>query len=69
MAYLDNFEFIEAPLAEKDQVLMENTEVMLREQLRQFIQNKVSIEEIEQHIEKIDSNLDKAERLLVGAVP
>jgi hypothetical protein len=42
---------------------------MLKEQLRQFIQNKVSIEEIEQHIEKIDSNLDKAERLLVGAVP
>ncbi len=68
-AYLDNFEFIEAPLAEKDQVLMENTEVMLREQLRQFIQNRVSIEEIQQHIEKIDSNLDKAERLLVGAVP
>jgi uncharacterized protein YeeX (DUF496 family) len=32
---------------------------MLKEQLRQFIQNKVSIEEIEQHIEKIDSNLDK----------
>ena len=41
-AYLDNFEFIEAPLAEKDSELMENTEVMLREQLRQFIQNKVN---------------------------
>jgi hypothetical protein len=32
-AYLDNFEFIEAPLAEKDEVMMENTEAMLREQL------------------------------------
>jgi hypothetical protein len=31
-------EFIEAPLAEKDEALMENTEVMLREQLRQLIQ-------------------------------
>lgn len=35
-AYLDNFEFIEAPLAEKDETLVENTEVMLREQLRQL---------------------------------
>lgn len=66
-AYLDNFEFIEAPLAEKDPELMENTEVMLREQLRQFIQNKVPVEEIQQHIDKINSNLDKAEGLLAGA--
>jgi hypothetical protein len=65
-AYIDNFEFIEAPLAEKDEALMENTEVMLREQLRQFIQNRVSVEEIQQHIDKINSNLDKAEGLLVG---
>jgi hypothetical protein len=68
-AYLDNFEFIEAPLAEKDPELMENTEVMLREQLRQFIQNRVSVEEIQQHIDKINSNLDKAEGLLAGAAP
>ena len=65
-AYIDNFEFIEAPLAEKDEALMENTEVMLREQLRQLIQNKNSVEELQQHIGKINSNLDKAERLLVG---
>ena len=44
---------------------MENTEVMLREQLRQLIQNKVSLEELQQHIDKINSNLDKAEELLV----
>jgi hypothetical protein len=61
--YLDNFEFIEAPLAEKDEALMENTEIMLREQLRQLIQNKVSAEEL-RHIDKINSNLDKAEELL-----
>ena len=68
-AYIDNFEFIEAPLAEKDEALMENTEVMLREQLRQLIQNKNSVEELQKHIDKINSNLDKAERLLVGAAP
>ena len=62
--YLDNFEFIEAPLAEKDEVLMENTEVMLREQLRQLIQNQVPAEQLQQHIDKINSNLDKAEQLL-----
>jgi hypothetical protein len=63
-AYLEHFEFIEAPLAEKDEALMENTELMLREQLRQLIQNKVSPEELEQHIDKINNNLDKAEALL-----
>ncbi|HKI09138.1 MAG TPA: hypothetical protein VKA09_12140 [Nitrososphaeraceae archaeon] len=57
-------ECIEAPLAEKDEVLMENTEVMLREQLRQLIQNQVPAEQLQQHIDKINSNLDKAEQLL-----
>ena len=64
-AYIDNFEFIETPLAEKDEALMENTEVMLREQLRQLIQNKVSLEELQQHIDKIKINLDKA-AILIG---
>jgi hypothetical protein len=40
-------------LAEKDNALMENTEVMLREQLRQIIQNKVSMEELQERIDKI----------------
>ena len=43
---------------------MENTEVMLREELRQLIQDRISIEEIQQHTNKINSNLDKAEKLL-----
>ena len=64
-AYLEHFEFIEAPLAEKDEVLMENTEGMLREQLRQLIQNKVLIEELQQHIDKININY-KAEKLIGG---
>src|ERR687896_2395641 len=63
-AYIDNFEFIEAPLAEKDEALMENTEGLLREQLRQLIQNQVPAEQLQQHIEKINSNLDRAEQLL-----
>jgi hypothetical protein len=69
-AYLDNFEFIEAPLAEKDEALMQNTEVLLREQLRQLIQDHVPIEELQLHIDKINSNLKNVEGLLVvGSTP
>jgi hypothetical protein len=66
-AYLDNFEYIENILAEKDKAFMQNIEVMLREQLRQMIQNKVSPEELQQHIDKINSNLDQAEKLLFSS--
>ena len=63
-AYLDNFEFIEAPLDKRDNALKNNTEIMLREQLRQFIKDRVPLESIQQLINKIKSNLDKAEKLL-----
>ena len=63
-AYLENYEFIEAPLAQQDQQLMEQTEVMLREELRQMITNRVPIEQIEQHITMINANLDRAAELL-----
>jgi hypothetical protein len=65
-AYLDNYEFIEAPLAEQNQTLMETTELMLREELRQLIQNKASLQEIQDHIDEISMNLDQAEVLLAG---
>ncbi len=63
-AYLENYEFIEAPLAQQDQQLMEQTEVMLREELRQMITGRVPIEQIEQHIAMINANLDRATELL-----
>ncbi|MFL6473971.1 MAG: hypothetical protein ACJ701_03030 [Nitrososphaera sp.] len=63
-AYLENYEYIEAPLAQHDQQLMEQTEVMLRENLRQMIMNRDPIEQIEQHIDMIDDNLDRAIQLL-----
>jgi hypothetical protein len=68
IAYIDNLEFIEAPLEEKDETLMENTEIMLREQLRQLIQNRVPAEQLQQHIDKINDNLDRAKQLL-GVMP
>lgn len=66
-AYLDNYEFIETPLAEQNQTLMETTELMLREELRQLIQNNASIQEMQQHIAKINNNLNQAEGLLTGS--
>ena len=63
-AYLDNYEYIEIPLAQRDQQLMEQTEVMLREELRQMITDRVPIELIEQHVTMINSNLDRAAELL-----
>lgn len=65
-AYLDNYEFIEAPLAEQNQTLMETTELMLREELRQLIQNRASLQELQDHIDEISMNLDQAEALLGG---
>jgi hypothetical protein len=63
-AYLENYEFIEAPLAQRDQQLMEQTEVMLREELRQMITGRAPIEQIEQHIAMINTNLDRATQIL-----
>jgi hypothetical protein len=66
-AYLDNYEFIEAPLAQQNQTLMETTEQMLREELRQLIQTNASLQEVQENIDKINSNLNQAEGLLTGS--
>jgi hypothetical protein len=63
-AYLENYEYIEAPLAQRDQQLMEQTEVLLREDLRHMITDRVPIEQLEQHIDMINGNLDRATQLL-----
>jgi hypothetical protein len=63
-AYLDNYEYVEAPIAEKNQTLMETTEVMMREDLRQLIIEKAPTEEVKEHIDNINNNLDRAEELL-----
>jgi hypothetical protein len=62
-AYLENYENIETPLAEHDRPLMEQTEIMLREDLRQMIMDRVSAEQLEQQVNLIIANLDKAAEL------
>ena len=63
-AYLDNFEFIESDLAKQDQKLMEDTEVLLREELRQMIEDKKTTAEVQALVDQIKVNLDSAEKLL-----
>jgi hypothetical protein len=65
-AYLENYEFIEAPLAEQNETLMEETEVMLREQLRDLVKNDSVEADVQTLIEKINSNLDQANLLLTN---
>jgi hypothetical protein len=68
-AYLDNYEFVEKDLAKLDLKLMEQIEIMMREELREMIKNKDSNSEINSKIEAILNKLQKAEDLLSGKSP
>ena len=63
IAYIDNYEYIEDPLKELDQDLMEETELMIREDLSGAIEDKKSLYEITTLHNNIKSNLDMAEKL------
>ena len=63
IAYIDNYEYIEDPLKELDQDLMEETEVMIREDLSSAIEDKKPLNEITALHNNIKSNLDMAEKL------
>src|SRR5918995_5743007 len=65
-AYLENYEFIEAPLAEQNETLMEETEVMLREQLRDLVKSDSVEADVQAILQKINSNLDLADQLLTN---
>ena len=63
IAYLDNYEYLEAPLAEIDEELMEETELLIREDLSAAIGEEQSPEVISNMIAEVNSSLDKAENL------
>jgi hypothetical protein len=63
IAYIDNYEYIEDPLKDLDQDLMEETEVMIREDLTSAIEDKKPLGEITTLHNNIKSNLDMAEKL------
>jgi len=62
-AYLDNFEYVEAPLEKVDPILMKNLELMMREQLRELLKNGQQSEAIVL-LNNITTNLSKAANLL-----
>ncbi len=63
-AYLDNFEFVETPVQQHDKALKQNTELMMRGDLRAQIRHQAPINDVKTLIGKININLDKAEKLL-----
>jgi hypothetical protein len=65
VAYLENYEYVEAPLAEKNEELMEETEIMLREDLSTAIEEKAPLEQVQQLMNNINGNLDQAKQLFL----
>ena len=62
-AYLDNFEYVEAPLEKVDLKLMHNLEIMMREQLRESLKKGQQSEAIVL-LNNITTNLSTAANLL-----
>lgn len=62
-AYLDNYEYIEGPIAQKDKELMEKIELMMRVDLRSMIKNGESVEKVDSKIDSIKTELDQVKPL------
>src|SRR5215212_5658684 len=63
-AYLDNYEYLEAPIEKHDPQLMADIEIEMREKLRQMIKERESAANIEYFINGILEKIGKAEELL-----
>lgn len=57
-AYLDNFEYLEPTLTEKNLALKQDLEKMIREDLRDMIKNGTSASDVSSEIDTIQSKLD-----------
>jgi len=68
-AYLDNYEFLEAPIGGVDSDLMLKIEDSMREELRNMIQSGSSSNLINAQVSMITKDLDTAESLLSGGMP
>jgi hypothetical protein len=64
-AYLDEYEYLEAPISQYDDELMEKIEIMLREDLRKMIKDGAPTDDVNAHIDAILQNLDEAEDLVL----
>lgn len=64
--YLENYEFIEAPLTVQNETLMEKTEVKLRDELRELVKEDGKESDVQLLVEKININLNKPDLLLAN---
>lgn len=65
-AYLDNYEYLEAPIEKNDPELMVEIELNMREELRQYLKNNESSEKIELFVNQILGKLDRAKNILLN---
>ncbi|MBA3284060.1 MAG: FTR1 family protein, partial [Nitrosopumilus sp.] len=63
-AYLDNYEYLEAPIEKANSTLMLETEIDMRENLRDLIKQQSPLVEIESLVSKIKNNLETSKKLL-----
>ena len=63
-AYLDNYEYVEAPIEKHDSDLMITIEVEMREELRKMIKAQESPQDIEAFVNGIFAKLDTAEEII-----
>ncbi|MGA9152527.1 MAG: hypothetical protein WBZ36_18275 [Candidatus Nitrosopolaris sp.] len=63
-AYLDNFEYVEPPLLKVNKVLKQDTEFMMRGDLRMSLQHHAPLADIRKLVKEININLDQADKLL-----
>ena len=64
-AYLDNYEFLEGPLIDAgERELMEEVEVMMREELRQMIRDGAPVSEVDEQIDLILIKMDTVEMIV-----
>ena len=65
-AYLDNYEYLEAPIEKHDPELMAVIEIEMRQELREMIKDEEPPAAIEEHVSGILTKLDEAEELLAS---
>jgi predicted secreted protein with PEFG-CTERM motif len=63
-AYLDNFEFLEGPIEESNPELVEELEIMMREELRDMISNDAPIAEVNQQVDDILAKMDTVAKIV-----
>ncbi len=68
-AYLDNYEFIEADIAEEDRPLMEKIEIDMRVELVRMIDQDRPASEVEAHVEQIKTDLEVARAVVTPEFP